>query len=212
MSSGTAQSTAPQPWVVATVVFTVGAAALGTEIAAARLLAPWFGASTIVWANTIATVLLALTPATGWAAGSPSAARPAGALPGDARRGGACSRWSRSSAGPFLRVSVKALDDVAAGVFVGSLLAVCVLMAAPVLALGMVSPYAIRLSVAGVEGRAGQRPALRHLHPRDLTGTFLAALALIPLIGTRRTFLTFALALALLACLGLPRRAPPRRW
>src|SRR4051812_25634785 len=39
----------------------VGAASLGAEIAAARLLAPWFGASTIIWANTIATVLVALS-------------------------------------------------------------------------------------------------------------------------------------------------------
>ena len=43
------------------VVFCVGMARLGAEIAAARLLAPWFGASTIVWANTIATVLVALS-------------------------------------------------------------------------------------------------------------------------------------------------------
>src|SRR4051794_41642493 len=39
----------------------VGAASLGAEIAAARLLAPWFGASTVIWANTIATVLVALS-------------------------------------------------------------------------------------------------------------------------------------------------------
>src|SRR3954465_13346281 len=39
----------------------VGAASLGAEIAAARLLAPWFGASTIIWVNTIATVLVALS-------------------------------------------------------------------------------------------------------------------------------------------------------
>ena len=34
---------------------------LGAEIAAARLMAPFFGSSTIIWANTIAVVLLALS-------------------------------------------------------------------------------------------------------------------------------------------------------
>src|SRR4051794_2389933 len=42
-------------------VFVVGSASLGAEIAAARLMAPYFGASTIVWANTIAVVLVALS-------------------------------------------------------------------------------------------------------------------------------------------------------
>jgi predicted membrane-bound spermidine synthase len=52
----------PRPrFLLEVVVFCVGMASLGTEIAAARLLAPWFGASTIVWANTIATVLVALS-------------------------------------------------------------------------------------------------------------------------------------------------------
>jgi hypothetical protein len=37
-----------------------GRRALGAEIAAARLLAPYFGESTFIWANTIATVLVAL--------------------------------------------------------------------------------------------------------------------------------------------------------
>src|SRR6201999_1514818 len=51
---------APHPVAVRAIAFVVGAASLGTEIAAARLLAPYFGASTIIWANTIATVLVAL--------------------------------------------------------------------------------------------------------------------------------------------------------
>ena len=42
-------------------VFAVGTGSLGAEIAAVRLLAPYFGASTIVWANTIGVVLVALS-------------------------------------------------------------------------------------------------------------------------------------------------------
>ena len=55
------------------IVFTVGLSILGAEIAAARLLAPYFGASTIVWANTIGIVLVALSAGYwygGWASRS----------------------------------------------------------------------------------------------------------------------------------------------
>jgi spermidine synthase len=43
----------------------------------------------------------------------------------------------------------------------------------------------------------------------SLVGTLLSALVLIPLVGTRRTFLVFALAIAVVAVLGL---RPVRRW
>jgi spermidine synthase len=185
----------------------VGAASLGAEIAAARLLAPWFGASTIIWANTIATVLVALS-AGYWVGGrladrDPTLAGLSKVVLGAA----ALLAIVPFVAGPFLRVSVEALDRVEAGAFVGSLLAVLILVATPVLLLGAVAPYAVRLSVRTVEeaGRvAGRLYAISTLG--SLAGVFLAALVLIPLVGTRRTFLTFALALALVAVPALGRR------
>jgi spermidine synthase len=185
----------------------VGAASLGAEIAAARLLAPWFGASTIIWANTIATVLVALS-AGYWVGGRLADREPTLAGLSKVVLGAAALlAVVPFVAGPFLRVSVEALDRVEAGAFVGSLLAVLILVATPVLLLGAVAPYAVRLSVRTVEeaGRvAGRLYAISTLG--SLAGVFLAALVLIPLVGTRRTFLTFALALALVAVPALGRR------
>ena len=114
--------------------------------------------------------------------------------------------------GPFLRLSVTAFDELSGGLFIGSLLGVGVLIAVPVLLLGMVSPYAVRLKVDQVEdaGRvAGRLYAVGTIG--SLTGTFLAALLLIPVVGTHRTFLLFALVLALVALPGLGRTVGPRR-
>jgi spermidine synthase len=189
------------------VAFVVGSASLGAEIAAARLLAPWFGASTIVWANTIATVLVALS--IGYSVGGRLADRDP-TLRGLSRvvlGAAALLALVPFVAGPFLRISVQALDRVQAGAFVGSLFGVLVLVAVPVLLLGAVAPYAVRLSVRTVEeaGRvAGRLYAISTLG--SLVGTFLSALVLIPLVGTRRTFLAFALVLAIAAVPALSRR------
>jgi spermidine synthase len=114
------------------------------------------------------------------------------------------------AADPLLQVGVDALDQISAGAFVGSLLAVLVLVAVPVLLLGTVSPWAIRLGVQSVEEAgtvAGRLYALSTAG--SLVGTLVSALLLIPLVGTRRTFLIFALAIAIVAVLGL---RPVRRW
>jgi spermidine synthase len=188
-------------------VAVVGAASLGAEIAAARLLAPWFGASTIVWANTIATVLVALSVGY-WYGGRLADRDPT--VRGMARIvliAAGLLALVPFVAGPFLRISVDALDRVQAGAFVGSLIGVLVLIAVPVFVLGVVAPYAVRLSVTAVDeaGRvAGRLYAISTMG--SLAGVFLSALLFIPLLGTRRTFLVFALALAVVAAPVLGRR------
>ncbi|HEX2893767.1 MAG TPA: fused MFS/spermidine synthase [Marmoricola sp.] len=181
-------------------VFAVGAGSLGAEIAAARLLAPWFGASTIVWANTIAVVLVSLS--VGYGLGGRFADRapyPAG-LARIVLLAAALLAVVPFVSGPFLHQAVRAVDQLSAATFVGSLLGVGALLALPMVLLGMVSPYAVRLQVEHVAdaGRtAGRLYAISTVG--SLTGTFLASLLLIPVAGTRRTFLVLAAAMALSA-------------
>jgi spermidine synthase len=185
-------------------VFVVGAASLGAEIAAARLLAPYFGASTIVWANTIGVVLVALSLGY-WLGGRYADRHPH-------RRGLSLLVLIAAvliaivpfAARPFLRLSVDAFDTVSVGGFAGSLLGVLVLIAVPVTLLGAAAPWAARLALRDVDA-AGE--AVGRLYAistaGSLFGTMTAALLLIPLLGTQRTFLVFALALALVAAAGL---------
>jgi spermidine synthase len=191
-------------------LFVVGAGSLGAEIAAVRLLAPYFGASTVVWANTIGVVLVALSVGY-WLGGRLADRRPhMRGLCLLALVAAALLALVPFAADPLLDVAVDALDDVSAGAFIGSLLAVLVLVAVPVLLLGAVSPYALRLAVTKVEEAgtvAGRLYAVSTAG--SLAGTLLSALLLIPLVGTRRTFLIFALAIALVAVAGL---RPVRRW
>jgi predicted membrane-bound spermidine synthase len=192
-------------------VFAVGMGSLGAEIAAVRLLAPYFGASTVVWANTIGVVLVALSIGY-WLGGRLADRRP--------ELRGLCMVALVASgllalvpfvADPLLDVAVDALDSVSAGAFLGSLLAVLALVAVPVLLLGTVAPYAIRLGVTTLEeaGRvSGRLYAISTAG--SLVGTLSSSLLLIPLVGTRRTFLIFALTIAVVALPGV--WAGPRRY
>ncbi|MGD8730859.1 MAG: fused MFS/spermidine synthase, partial [Anaerolineales bacterium] len=105
---------------------------------------------------------------------------------------------------PVLLQAAQAVERLQTGLMVGSFLSVLLLFSVPVTLLGCVSPYAIRLAIKDREhaGRtSGRIYALSTLG--SIFGTFLPVLLLIPMIGTRNTFLTFSLILMLTALVGL---------
>lgn len=189
-------------------VFVVGAGTLGAEMAAARLLAPYFGDSTLIWANTIGVVLVSLSLGY-WLGGRFADDHP------EERKlrqlvlvSAVLFAAIPLIAGPFLDLAVQGLDEIDAGAFVGSLIGMLGLIAVPLILIGAVSPWAVRLAVDDVRtaGRtAGRLSAFGTTG--SLVGTFLSSLVLIPFVGTQRTFLLFALAIALVGAIGLPRRA-----
>ena len=102
---------------------------------------------------------------------------------------------------PFLELTVDGLDKASAGAVIGSFLSVLLICAPPVVLLGIVSPFAIRLAVTSIATAGAVAGRLYALSTAgSLVGTFLPALVLIPAIGTQRTFLVIAALLALSSC------------
>jgi spermidine synthase len=189
------------------VVFTAGAGTLATEISASRLLAPYFGSSTIVWANIIGLILVYLSLGY-WIGGKVADRRPEPRLLG----------WIVLIAAlviavlpfvarPVLDLTVQGLDTISVGAVVGSFFAALLLFAVPVTLLGVVSPFAVRLALDDVTQAgavAGRLYALSTLG--SIVGTFVSAIVTIPLIGTQRTMLGAAALLVLAAALLLGSR------
>ena len=190
--------TAPLLWLV----FLAGTGTMAVEITASRLLAPFYGSSTIVWANIIGLTLGSLSLGY-WLGGRIADRRPEPRVLGFIVLAGAVIvAIVPFIARPLLGLSVQALDSVSAGAIIGSLLGSIALFVPPVVLLGMVTPFAIRLLVPTVEdaGRtAGRVFALSTVG--SLLGTFLPAILFIPLVGTQRTLLGAAALLGLAAAI-----------
>jgi spermidine synthase len=175
------------------VVFAAGVGSLATEISASRLLAPYFGNSTIVWANVIGLILASLSLGY-WLGGRVADRRPTPRTLGAVvLLAGCLIAVIPFVARPLLDFSVEGLDRVSAGAAIGSFFGVLVLFVPPVVLLGMVAPFAIRLAITDVESAgtvAGRLYAVSTVG--SLLGTFLSALVLIPAVGTQRTLLAAA--------------------
>src|SRR5579864_6248767 len=180
------------------VVFVAGAGSLAIEICASRLLAPYFGSSTVVWANLIGLILIYLS--VGYWVGGRYADRHASprALGRLLLIAAAVIAVLPFVAHPVLDLAVRGFDRLSAGAVVGSFFATVALFSVPVVLLGMVSPFAIRLALRDVDQAGTVSGRLYALSTSgSIVGTFVPALLTIPVVGTQRTLLGTAVLLAL---------------
>src|SRR5215213_3526770 len=185
-------------------VFAGGFASIGVELAASRLLAPFFGSSTFIWASLIGLTLAFLS--LGYFLGGRLADRrpEPDVLYTVAAVAAVAIGMIPFVARPLLTGSLEAFRELDAGAFYGSLAGTLLLLAPPVTLLGFISPFAIRLQLSDLASAgktAGSLYALSTIG--SITGSFVPALVLIPLIGTAATFFILSLALLVPAMAGL---------
>lgn len=193
-----------------TLVFVGGFVSIGVELTASRLLAPYFGSSTFIWASLIGLTLAFLSlgyflggrvadrrpePAVLYALAAVAAVA-IGAIPFVAR--------------PLLNGSLQAFRALDAGAFYGSLIGTLLLLAPPVTLLGFISPFSVRLMLPDVSSAGQTTGSLYALSTvGSIAGSFVPVLVLIPAMGTAATFTVLCLALLAPSLAGL---ATTRSW
>jgi len=200
-----------RPPFLLTLVFISGMAVMATEMCASRLIQPYFGDSLLIWANLIGFIMIYL--AVGYFLGGRLGDRFPRAsvlyqLTGLAAFAiGLIPLFSR----PVLDLANEGFKNVDGGLFYGSLLGIVLLFAVPLILLGCVSPFAIRLRVGGVQGAGKVTGTISSLSTvGSIVGTFLPVLLLIPAIGTRPTLYLFSVVLLGFSLFGLWRNGSRR--
>ncbi|MEO8650563.1 MAG: fused MFS/spermidine synthase, partial [Acidobacteriota bacterium] len=183
-------------FVLELVVFGCGAIVMVYEIIGSRIVAPFIGASTYVWTSLIGVILGALSVGY-WLGGRLADQRPdtkilAGLIFG---------------AGGLISVTILLKDVVLSFVSAASIglawrsvLAALFLFAPASVALGMVTPFAVKLrtvSLADTGRTVGRLYALSTVG--SIVGTFAAGFFLIPFVGSVRTLYLIAGCLFLLS-------------
>ena len=181
---------------VGVAVFLAGGALLGLEIAASRVLAPYFGSSLYVWGALIGIVLAGLS--TGyWVGGAIADRYPTPRLLVGMLAAGALLVLAIPYADGWVLERLVEWDP---GPRLNPLLATIFLFGAQSVVLGTVSPIAVRLKAHAVDqmGRtAGRLFAISTAG--SIAGTFATAFWLIPELGTDQVLASAALALMLAA-------------
>ncbi len=179
---------------VGTVVFASGAVVLAVQLAASRVLAPFFGNSLFVWGALIGVVLAGL--ALGYGAGGALADRaPAPLLLTVVAGAGGLAVLAVPLVDARVLAAVVAWDP---GPRLNPVVAAAALFGGPSLLLAAVTPIAVRLrtrSVGGVGATAGRLFALSTAG--SIAGTFATAFFLVPAVGSDRLFALAACVLLL---------------
>ncbi|MCC6313296.1 MAG: fused MFS/spermidine synthase [Thermomicrobiales bacterium] len=197
-------ATAAPTAVLQAVVFFGGFASIGSELAISRLIAPYFGASTFIWATIIGLNLTFLSLGYWWG-GRVADRRPsARVLFGITAVAAVAIALLPLLARPILGTSLAAFQNLDVGAFYGALVGTLLLMALPLTLLGFVTPFAIRLRLHDVRAAGNTAGSVYALSTvGSIAGSFVPVLLLIPNLGAARTFVALGLALLIPSVIGL---------
>jgi spermidine synthase len=200
-SAGWRTSWLPERSALRLLVFVAGIVLMGLEIAGSRVLAPHFGNSVFVWGSLISVFLIAL--AVGYYIGGRLADRqPSMRLLSAILVAAAIWIFALASTGHAV---CEAVGNGGFGLVTGPLVASALLFLPPSVALGIVSPFAVRIaatSLGSVGQTAGTLYALSTLG--SIVGTLLTTFGLIPLIGVTAILRSLGAALLLVSLVALP--------
>ncbi|MBM3291385.1 spermidine synthase [Candidatus Bathyarchaeota archaeon] len=187
-------------WGVRFNVFISGAVVMALELVASRLLAPTFGDSIFVWGNLIGVVMIGLS--IGYYFGGKIADR----MP-------SYRTFSMIIlvAGIFILLIPASYSFIielilwsGLGDRYGPLIACLLILGAPTVLLGMVSPYSIKLSADDFVRVGGISGGLYSISTAgSILGTFFTVFVLIPTFGVRTILISLGLILVIVSMLGL---------
>ena len=190
--------------------FVSGMTIMAVEISASRLIAPYFGTSTFVWTNVIGVIMVSL--AIGYYLGGKIADKKPDLklllkiiliaclfllfIP-----------FITRPLVELINKNILALKSASLLIFGGSLITVSLLFILPIVLLGMVSPYIIKL-LSLIDPQVGKDAGLVFSVSTlgSILGTFLPVLVFIPYLGTRKTIIAFCLFLIFICLIGLLKR------
>ena len=189
------------PYILRFQVFSAGAAVMALEILGSRLLAPYFGNTLFVWGSLIGAVLAGLS--VGYYYGGKIS---------DVKPDYATFSLIICLAGIYVLITTFTLGGIFEFVLLmrlgdryGPLVATIIILGIPSILLGMVSPYAIKLSTKTLK-RVGATAGNLYFVSTvgSIFGTFITAFFLIPEFGVTNILYGLSIMLIGISLVGLP--------